>query len=156
MGAAAFNTIFHFVLTWVRSLGWEDPLKKGMATHSSILAWRSPMHRGAWQATVHVVAKSRTRLSDFHFSLSLLIDWRASVPASPFLACMATLLVTPLQVLGLCSGKDWWVFLGASGQAPNCTTASVPAKMDGSLLSPLIGLEETWLCQGYWQFHSLY
>ena len=28
--------------TWVRSLGWEDPLKKGMATYSSILAWRSP------------------------------------------------------------------------------------------------------------------
>ena len=28
--------------TWVPSLGWEDPLEKGMATHSSILAWRSP------------------------------------------------------------------------------------------------------------------
>ena len=28
--------------TWVRSLGWEDPLEKGMATHSSILAWRLP------------------------------------------------------------------------------------------------------------------
>ena len=39
--------------TWVRSLGWEDPLEEGMATHSSILAWRIPMDRGAWQATVH-------------------------------------------------------------------------------------------------------
>ena len=29
-------------LTWVQSLGWEDPLEKGMATHSSILAWRTP------------------------------------------------------------------------------------------------------------------
>ena len=28
--------------TWVRSLGWEDPLEKGMATHSSTLAWRTP------------------------------------------------------------------------------------------------------------------
>ena len=28
--------------TWIRSLGWEDPLQKGMATHSSILAWRFP------------------------------------------------------------------------------------------------------------------
>ena len=28
--------------TWVRSQGWEDPLEKGMATHSSILAWRIP------------------------------------------------------------------------------------------------------------------
>ena len=33
--------------TWVQSLGWEDPLEEGMATHSSILAWRIPMDRGA-------------------------------------------------------------------------------------------------------------
>ena len=39
--------------TWIRSLGWEDPLEKGMATHSSILAWRISMDRGAWWATVH-------------------------------------------------------------------------------------------------------
>ena len=73
--------------TWVRSLPWEDPLEKGMATHSSILAWKIPwteepgrlrfpgegtgyplqysglensMDRGAWQAPVHEVAKSWT------------------------------------------------------------------------------------------------
>ena len=47
--------------TWVRSLGWEDPLEEGMATHSSIFAWRISMDRGAWEgATVHGVAKSRT------------------------------------------------------------------------------------------------
>ena len=50
--------------TWVWSLSWEDPLEKGMAMHSSILDWRIPMDRGAWQATVYWVAKSRTRLSD--------------------------------------------------------------------------------------------
>ena len=50
--------------TWVRSLGWEDPLEKGMATHSSILAWRIHMDRGAWRAAVHGVAKSRTQLSN--------------------------------------------------------------------------------------------
>ena len=33
--------------TWVQSLGREDPLEEGMATHSSILAWRIPMDRGA-------------------------------------------------------------------------------------------------------------
>ena len=44
--------------TLVQSLGWEDPLEKGMGTHSSIFAWRIPMDRGAWQATVHGVAKS--------------------------------------------------------------------------------------------------
>ena len=41
--------------TWVRSLDREDPLEEGMATHSSILAWRIPMDRGAWRATVHGV-----------------------------------------------------------------------------------------------------
>ena len=50
--------------TWVPSLGWEDPLEEGMATHSSILAWRIPMDRGAWQATVHEVTKSQTQLRD--------------------------------------------------------------------------------------------
>ena len=50
--------------TWVQSLGWEDPLEKGMATHSSILAWKIPTDREAWWATVHGVAKSQTRLSD--------------------------------------------------------------------------------------------
>ena len=44
--------------TWVRSLGQEDPLE-GMATHSSILAWRIPMDRGAWWATVHGVTLSQ-------------------------------------------------------------------------------------------------
>ena len=43
--------------TWVLSLGWEDPLEKSMGTHSSVLAWKIPMHRGAWWATVHGVTK---------------------------------------------------------------------------------------------------
>ena len=43
--------------------GLEDSLEKGLATHSSILVWRIPMDRGAWQATVHGVIKSRTQLS---------------------------------------------------------------------------------------------
>ena len=46
--------------TRVQSLGRKDPLEKGMATHSSILAWRIPMDKGAWWARVHGVAKSLT------------------------------------------------------------------------------------------------
>ena len=46
--------------TWVWSLGHEDPLEKGMATYSSILAWRIRMDRGAQWATVHAVAKNQT------------------------------------------------------------------------------------------------
>ena len=45
---------------WVRSLGWKDPLEEGMATHSSILAWRIPVDRGTWRAAVHGVTKSQT------------------------------------------------------------------------------------------------
>ena len=47
----------------VRSLRWEDALEKGMATLSSILAWRIP-DRGAWRATIHGVTKSQALLSD--------------------------------------------------------------------------------------------
>ena len=43
-------------------LGWEDPLEKEMANHSSILAWRIPMDRGACWSTVHGVSKSQTQL----------------------------------------------------------------------------------------------
>ena len=50
--------------TWVRPLGWENPLEKGPATHSSVLVWRTPMDRGAWWPAVHGVTKSRTRQSD--------------------------------------------------------------------------------------------
>ena len=51
--------------TWVGSLSWEDPLEEGMATHSSILPWRIPMDRGAWQATVwdHKESDTTERLS---------------------------------------------------------------------------------------------
>ena len=44
---------------WVWSLGWEDPLEEGMATHSSILAWKIPDWE-AWQPTVHGVKESDT------------------------------------------------------------------------------------------------
>ena len=50
---------------WVWSMGWEDPLEKGKAAHSSILAWRIP-----WIGIVRGVSKSRTWLSDFHFQVS--------------------------------------------------------------------------------------
>ena len=48
----------------IQFLGQEDPLEEDLATHSSILAWRIPMDKGAWWATIHGVEKSQTRLSD--------------------------------------------------------------------------------------------
>ena len=51
--------------TRVRSLGWEDPLEEGMATHSSGLAWRIPRDRGAWWAVTQRVAESDTTEQGF-------------------------------------------------------------------------------------------
>ena len=44
--------------TQVPSLSWEDPLEKGMASHSSTLAWRIPKDTGSWRAAVHGVTKT--------------------------------------------------------------------------------------------------
>ena len=49
---------------WGQSLVQEDPLEEGTATHSSILAWRIPMDRGAWWETAHGVTKSLAQLTD--------------------------------------------------------------------------------------------
>ena len=45
-----------------RSLSWDDLLEMEIATHPSILAWRTPMDRGAWQVTAHGIRKSQTIL----------------------------------------------------------------------------------------------
>ena len=70
----------------VRSLGWEDPLEAGTATHSSALAWRNPVVRGAWQATVHRVTKNQTRLKCLctHASMPLK-NWRPRKEDKPWL-----------------------------------------------------------------------
>ena len=54
--------------TWVPSLGWEDPLEKGKATHSSILAWRIP-----WTVQSVGVAKSRTETQQLSLSVAQLV-----------------------------------------------------------------------------------
>ena len=81
--------------TRVQSLGWEDLLEKGMATRSSILAWRNPMERRTQRATVHGVTKNQTRLSE---TLSLSPSEGASgkihpppLPTPPGHCCITTL-----------------------------------------------------------------
>ena len=63
--------------SWARSLSWEDPLEKKMATHSSTLAWRIPWTEepGRLQS---MGLQSRTRLSDFTFTLYILDSSRLS------------------------------------------------------------------------------
>ena len=62
---------------WVRFLGWEDPLEKEMATHSSTLAWKIPWTEEPGRLhIVHGVSKSWIRLSDFTFYCSEPTLWR--------------------------------------------------------------------------------
>ena len=69
--------------TWVRSLGQKDPLEQEIATHSSILAWEIPMDRGAWQTTVHRVAKSWTQLKQLStHTIALESAISTSIPGS--------------------------------------------------------------------------
>ena len=65
--------------TWVRSLGWEDPLGKGMATHSSILAWRIPWTVYPWG---HKESDTTEQIS---LSLHFFIEWSGGFPY--FLQC---------------------------------------------------------------------
>ena len=62
--------------TWVQSLGWEDPLEEGMATHSSTLAWRIPMDRVAWglQSRGHKELDTTERLSTVRKNMRLKCD----------------------------------------------------------------------------------
>ena len=59
--------------TWVQSGGWEDPLEKEVATHSSILAWRIPVDRGAWWAAVHRVAELDTTTATSHACMHVVL-----------------------------------------------------------------------------------
>ena len=62
--------------TRIQALGRKDPLEECMATHSSILAWRIPTDRGAWQATVHGVTQTDCS-SPTHSSVPLLVNMQA-------------------------------------------------------------------------------
>ena len=66
--------------TQVQSLGWEDPLEEGMATHSNIYVWGSPWTKENWRATVHTVTKSQIQLKQLSMqalgSKKLLSQWK--------------------------------------------------------------------------------
>ena len=69
--------------TQVPSQGQEDPLENGMATHSSIFAWRIPMDRGGWRVTVHRDPQSGTQLSHFEAAAAGILVWRSPWTEEP-------------------------------------------------------------------------
>ena len=74
--------------TWVPSLGWDDPLEEGMAIHSSVLAWRIPMDRGAWWAAVHGISKCWTQLKDYTHPDPMPLAYMVPTPAPWLMAKM--------------------------------------------------------------------
>ena len=87
--------------TRVWSLGGEDPLKKEMATHSSILAWENPMDREAWQATVQGVAKGWTWLSGWITTTALLLYNAVLASAVPQIESALYIHISPLSLASL-------------------------------------------------------
>ena len=85
----------------VRSLGREDPLEPGMATHSSILAWRIPMDRGAWRATVPGITKRQTCLKGLSTRAHLVLRRKGA----PGKGCLP--VVHPVW-LHLCNSLGFW------------------------------------------------
>ena len=85
--------------TWIRSLVWEDPLEKGMATHSSILAWRIP-----WTSMVHRVTKRQTWLSDFHMVQSRCTHKKVSCF---FCCCSVLVFYLSRKWRGASVGSQW-------------------------------------------------
>ena len=86
-------------------------LVEGMATHSSILAWRAPMDRGAWRATVYRVAKSRTRLSDqakckLSSALSVYLLSPIKSTGSPFPGSSVPSLGSQVLGISICSSDS--------------------------------------------------
>ena len=82
----------------IRSLGREDPLEEGTATHSGLLAWRIPSTDEAYRATVHRVAKSQTRLSTLALQKQkYVIFLKASFLTSPRLLACIHLLLNPCR-----------------------------------------------------------
>ena len=105
----------------VRSLSWEDPLEEGMATHSSILAWRIPMDRGAQWATVRGVTESWTRLKELSthgLCLSYLQICFIQGTQVPFPAPLGGLPSNPYLWLGLCWAQALVWERGTLGHPP--------------------------------------
>ena len=112
--------------TQVQFLGWKDALEEGMTTHSSILAWRIPVDRGAWWATVHGVAESQTQLQ---FRLAQFSSVAQSCPTLWLLGLYPAKLLFSVGILQA-RILEWVVMPPSRGSSP---------PRDQTQVSPIIG-----------------
>ena len=103
----------------LQSLGWEDPLEKGMATHSSILAQRIPW-TGTWWATVHRVAQNWTRLKRLGTTVLVLVGFPVGSYGKESSCNVGDLGLIP--GLGRSPGEGNGYPLQCSGLGFRCTT----------------------------------
>ena len=94
--------------TWVQSLGQEDSPGEGNGNPLQYSCLENPMDRGAWWATVHGVAKSRTRLSDFAFILLLHLGFSSLQEDLETFSSQYTREVAPVAPIS----KDLMSFIG--------------------------------------------
>jgi len=98
--------------TWVRSLGQEDPLEKEMATHSSTLAWKIPWTKEPGRSTVHGIANSRTRLSNFTSVVSLAPLLPSVCRACSYLINTCSKKNSGKQAQSVILSPFWWQVIG--------------------------------------------
>ena len=123
--------------TQVPSLGWEEPLKEEMATHSSILAWGIPL-RGAGRATVHRVEKSQTRqrcMVTVKRPVCMHATSLSCVPLSATPWVWPTRLLCPRDSPGKHTGVGCHALLRGSSRPRDRTQVSYFSRMAGSLCS---------------------
>ena len=118
----------------VQSLGREDPLEEEMAAHSSILPWRIPIDRGAWQATVHGVTKGQTRLK----RLSTCTPQILKAHTHSLFITFFSLILCPENSTNLISPKFWLsLFSSSSPQCSNLYQKLATAWLQAGLIEDL-------------------
>ena len=144
--------------TWVRSLGWENSLKKGMATHSSILAWEIPwteepnglQSMGSQRVRHNWVTNAYAQITQDYLSTLLpetSITWAKSfLPCNIFLSLLFYLAM-PLVLRFLSSStRDWTQALGGESEFPCRSLLSYPTN---NCLRPCYLFQSTWICSNY-------
>ena len=151
--------------TWAPSLGWEDPLEKGMATPTSILAWKIPWTEEPGRLQFMGVAKSQTRLNDFHFVYLTWWFWDLATLVHVSVAhffywsvvfhCLDRAHFVYAATLGdsRLAGSDGKVWVSLLNKLIKCSKADVPDDIpfshvwDFQFLHILIN---TWCCWSSW------
>ena len=132
--------------TWVRSLGWEDPLEKGMAAHSRTLAWSIPWTEEPGELyIVHRVAKSWTQLSNWPFHILCVKSGYIFTSTFYFVLQMYSWLsISNVETVWYFPQNQVFLYVTCVGGRPQeqSWAPALPVESHGLLLPPPSGLTE--------------